>query len=205
MYLYLRDFVDAEVTTDEVLMLKGSLSPYLDTHNEEESSYVTLSNGPYGKYYNTIVYIISSVTSVIDYCIRLIHSLIRYFLVTAYVADSTSTEHNSYNHVLVDVYFVTPILCKHCEDYIWGTGKVGVKCKGRCLSARCVCDSDRSERNTTRRILGQTARSKFTTQRLKMVPLFIDFKDDFNQLFATRRSGVVLYRPRSKADTCTKP
>ncbi|KAL0121562.1 hypothetical protein PUN28_006822 [Cardiocondyla obscurior] len=76
-------------------MLKGSLSPYLDTHNEEESSYVTLSNGPY-----------------------------------AYVADSTSTEHN-YNHVLVDVYFVTPILCKHCEDYIWGTGKVGVKCKGK--------------------------------------------------------------------------
>ncbi|XP_077261798.1 protein kinase C gamma type-like isoform X2 [Temnothorax americanus] len=75
-------------------MLKGSLSPYLDTHNEEESSYVTLSNGPY-----------------------------------AYVADSTSTEHNSYNHVLVDAYFVTPILCKHCEDYIWGTGKVGVKCK----------------------------------------------------------------------------
>ncbi|XP_077261797.1 uncharacterized protein LOC143897217 isoform X1 [Temnothorax americanus] len=77
-------------------MLKGSLSPYLDTHNEEESSYVTLSNGPY-----------------------------------AYVADSTSTEHNSYNHVLVDAYFVTPILCKHCEDYIWGTGKVGVKCKDK--------------------------------------------------------------------------
>ncbi|XP_072751316.1 protein kinase C delta type-like isoform X1 [Anoplolepis gracilipes] len=75
-------------------MLKGSLSPYLDTHNEEESSYVTLSNGPY-----------------------------------AYVADSTSAEHNSYNHILTDVYFVTPLLCKHCEDYIWGTGKVGVKCK----------------------------------------------------------------------------
>jgi len=29
-------------------MLKGSLSPYPDTHNEEES-YVTLSNGPHGK------------------------------------------------------------------------------------------------------------------------------------------------------------
>ncbi|GAB1862862.1 Phorbol-ester/DAG-type domain-containing protein [Camponotus japonicus] len=77
-------------------MLKGSLSPYLDTHNEEESSYVTLSNGPY-----------------------------------AYVADSTSAEHNSYNHILVDVYFVTPILCKHCDDYIWGTGRVGTKCKER--------------------------------------------------------------------------
>ncbi|KAL6254393.1 hypothetical protein P5V15_014441 [Pogonomyrmex californicus] len=101
-------------------MLKGSLSPYLDTHNEEESSYVTLSNGPH-----------------------------------AYIGDSTSTEHNSYNHVLIDVHFVTPILCKHCEDYIWGIGKVGVECK---------------------------ARSKFTTRRLKMMPLFIDFKDDFNSI-----------------------
>lgn len=29
-----------------------------------------------------------------------------------------------------------------------------------------------------------------------MVPLFIDFKDDFNQLFATRRSGVVVFPDR---------
>jgi len=42
--------VDTKDTIDESLMLKGSLSPYLDTHNEEESSYVTLSNGPYGKF-----------------------------------------------------------------------------------------------------------------------------------------------------------
>ncbi|EFN63875.1 hypothetical protein EAG_11778 [Camponotus floridanus] len=107
-------------------MLKGSLSPYLDTHNEEESSYVTLSNGPY-----------------------------------AYVADSTSAEHNSYNHILVDVYFVTPILCKHCDDYIWGTGRVGTKCKEvRNASLTCtmnnvcefvrVCDSDRSINGTSR-------------------------------------------------------
>lgn len=41
--------LDTKDTIDEALMLKGSLSPYLDTHNEEESSYVTLSNGPYGK------------------------------------------------------------------------------------------------------------------------------------------------------------
>ncbi|KAJ8665216.1 hypothetical protein QAD02_006878, partial [Eretmocerus hayati] len=33
------------------------------------------------------------------------------------------------NHVLESVYFVTPILCVFCEDYIWGTGKVGCKCK----------------------------------------------------------------------------
>ncbi|XP_032680236.1 phosphatidylinositol 3-kinase regulatory subunit alpha isoform X2 [Odontomachus brunneus] len=85
-------------------MLKGSLSPYLDTHNEEESSYVTLSNGPY-----------------------------------SYVADSASTKHNSYNHVFVDVYFVTPVLCKHCEDYIWGNGKVGVKCQECHACFHVVC------------------------------------------------------------------
>ncbi|CAH0562412.1 unnamed protein product [Brassicogethes aeneus] len=32
-------------------------------------------------------------------------------------------------HRLIDVYFLTPILCKHCDDYIWGQGSVGVKCK----------------------------------------------------------------------------
>lgn len=95
---------DTKDTIDEALMLKGSLSPYLDTHNEEESSYVTLSNGPY-----------------------------------AYVADSTSAEHNSYNHILIDVFFVTPILCKHCEDYIWGPGKVGVKCKECHACFHIVC------------------------------------------------------------------
>lgn len=52
MHLYSNDFgLDTKGTTDEVLMLKGSSSPYLDTYNEEESSYVTLSNGPYGKYH----------------------------------------------------------------------------------------------------------------------------------------------------------
>ncbi|CAL7946402.1 unnamed protein product [Xylocopa violacea] len=74
-------------------MLKGNLSPYLDTHNEEELSYVTLSNGPY-----------------------------------VYVAESANTEPKN-NHVLIDIYFLTPVLCKHCEDYVWGTGRVGVKCK----------------------------------------------------------------------------
>nr|CAH7740145.1 unnamed protein product [Callosobruchus chinensis] len=34
-------------------------------------------------------------------------------------------------HKLEDVYFLTPILCKHCRDYIWGQGHVGVKCKGK--------------------------------------------------------------------------
>ncbi|KOX70803.1 hypothetical protein WN51_02227, partial [Melipona quadrifasciata] len=83
----------AEGTREEVLMLKGNLSPYLDTHNEEESSYVTLSNRP-----------------------------------IVYVAESSNTNPKN-NHILIDIYFLTPILCKHCEDYVWGTGRVGVKCK----------------------------------------------------------------------------
>ncbi|XP_076751688.1 phosphatidylinositol 3-kinase regulatory subunit alpha isoform X2 [Xylocopa sonorina] len=84
-------------------MLKGNLSPYLDTHNEEESSYVTLSNGPY-----------------------------------VYVAESANTEPKN-NHVLIDIYFLTPVLCKHCEDYVWGTGRVGVKCKECHACFHVVC------------------------------------------------------------------
>lgn len=53
----------------------------------------------------------------------------------------------------------------------------------------CVCNGDRSVNGITPRILGRTVRSKFTTRRLKMVPLFVDFKDDLDQLFATRHSG----------------
>ncbi|KAK0083391.1 hypothetical protein PV325_008857 [Microctonus aethiopoides] len=78
------------------LMLKGNISSDLDTHNEEESSYVTLSNGPF-----------------------------------AYVVEPTIPDSDKYVHNLIDVYFVTPILCVQCEDYIWGTGKVGVKCSGK--------------------------------------------------------------------------
>ncbi|CAD6201236.1 GSCOCG00000041001-RA-CDS [Cotesia congregata] len=73
-------------------MLKGNILSHLDTHNEEESSYVTLSNGPY--------------------------------------VGPSNSETDKFRHNLVDVYFVTPILCVQCEDYIWGTGKVGVKCSG---------------------------------------------------------------------------
>ncbi|XP_011497110.1 PREDICTED: protein BZZ1-like [Ceratosolen solmsi marchali] len=48
----------------------------------------------------------------------------------AYVVQ-TNTEESSRNHVLEHIYFVSPVLCAYCEDYIWGTGKVGVKCKGK--------------------------------------------------------------------------
>ncbi|XP_033307032.1 phosphatidylinositol 3-kinase regulatory subunit alpha isoform X4 [Bombus vosnesenskii] len=84
-------------------MLKGNLSPYLDTHNEEESSYVTLSNRPF-----------------------------------VYVAESSNIKPKS-NHVLIDIYFLTPILCKHCDDYVWGTGRVGVKCKECHACFHVVC------------------------------------------------------------------
>ncbi|XP_050584994.1 phosphatidylinositol 3-kinase regulatory subunit alpha isoform X3 [Bombus affinis] len=84
-------------------MLKGNLSPYLDTHNEEELSYVTLSNRPF-----------------------------------VYVAESSNTKPKS-NHVLIDIYFLTPILCKHCDDYVWGTGRVGVKCKECHACFHVVC------------------------------------------------------------------
>ncbi|XP_030748688.1 phosphatidylinositol 3-kinase regulatory subunit alpha isoform X1 [Sitophilus oryzae] len=39
------------------------------------------------------------------------------------------TENNSTDHKLEDIYVLTPILCKHCKDYIWGQGHVGKKCK----------------------------------------------------------------------------
>ncbi|XP_063219181.1 uncharacterized protein LOC134529231 isoform X1 [Bacillus rossius redtenbacheri] len=32
-------------------------------------------------------------------------------------------------HRLLKVYFLAPILCRLCNDYIWGTGPVGVKCE----------------------------------------------------------------------------
>ncbi|XP_015190692.1 PREDICTED: phosphatidylinositol 3-kinase regulatory subunit alpha-like isoform X2 [Polistes dominula] len=85
-------------------MLKGGLPPYLDTRNEDDSFYMTLSNGPH-----------------------------------TYVAESTNTEPENYIHNFEDVYFITPILCKHCEDYIWGSGKVGVACKDCRACFHIVC------------------------------------------------------------------
>ncbi|XP_034944744.1 phosphatidylinositol 3-kinase regulatory subunit alpha isoform X2 [Chelonus insularis] len=81
-------------------MLKGNLS-HLDTHNEEESSYVTLSNGPY--------------------------------------VGPKNSGTDKFRHNLVNVYFVTPLLCLHCEDYIWGTGKIGVECSECHACFHIVC------------------------------------------------------------------
>ncbi|KAB0801497.1 hypothetical protein PPYR_05851 [Photinus pyralis] len=43
-------------------------------------------------------------------------------------------------HRLGDVYFLTPILCGHCKDYVWGCGRVGVQCKDchACFHKICV-------------------------------------------------------------------
>lgn len=42
-------------------------------------------------------------------------------------------------HRFVEAYFVKPVLCRHCHDYIWGTGPVGVKCEscGQCYHQSC--------------------------------------------------------------------
>lgn len=32
-------------------------------------------------------------------------------------------------HDLIEVFFVTPIICVYCSDYIWGSGKQGLQCK----------------------------------------------------------------------------
>lgn len=47
------------------------------------------------------------------------------------------------NHDLVDAYFLTPILCTHCNDYIWGAGLVGKKCKecNKCFHCACAFHS----------------------------------------------------------------
>ncbi|XP_055383011.1 phosphatidylinositol 3-kinase regulatory subunit alpha [Condylostylus longicornis] len=36
-------------------------------------------------------------------------------------------------HNLVNVYFLMPIICAHCKDYIWGQGRQGVSCSD-CLT-----------------------------------------------------------------------
>ncbi|XP_066580977.1 phosphatidylinositol 3-kinase regulatory subunit alpha isoform X2 [Prorops nasuta] len=53
---------------------------------------------------------------------------------SARVGESTINK-----HTLTEVYLVTPILCKHCEDYIWGSGLVGVKCQECHACFHIVC------------------------------------------------------------------
>ncbi|XP_066997352.2 phosphatidylinositol 3-kinase regulatory subunit alpha isoform X2 [Anabrus simplex] len=43
------------------------------------------------------------------------------------------------SHRTVGVFFLTPILCRHCADYIWGTGRVGFKCEDCHACFHSVC------------------------------------------------------------------
>lgn len=45
------------------------------------------------------------------------------------VMPSTWKPRNLFRHNLKTVFFLTPILCGHCGDYIWGTGNQGVACE----------------------------------------------------------------------------
>lgn len=46
-------------------------------------------------------------------------------------------------HLTRAIFFVTPVLCSNCQDYIWGTGAVGVTCKdcGQCFHNECASDA----------------------------------------------------------------
>ncbi|CAH0394038.1 unnamed protein product [Bemisia tabaci] len=46
----------------------------------------------------------------------------------------------SHEHQLTGAYFITPILCRHCNDYIWGCGIVGHRCENcfACLHTVCL-------------------------------------------------------------------
>lgn len=48
-------------------------------------------------------------------------------------------------HQLVEVYFVRPVLCDCCGDYIWGSGRVGTSCKGKCFHVFWVFRSSINE------------------------------------------------------------
>ncbi|KAK8768064.1 hypothetical protein V5799_005154 [Amblyomma americanum] len=43
-------------------------------------------------------------------------------------------------HVMLDLFLVTPVLCSHCDDYIWGQGCVGKRCQecGASFHAGCL-------------------------------------------------------------------
>lgn len=91
-------------------MLKGNISSHLDTHNEDESSYVTLSNGPYGNLKLHFTHLFNQL-----YFIKFSNYF--FFARTAYVVEPNSTDPDKYRHNLIDVYFITPVLCVQCEYF----------------------------------------------------------------------------------------
>ncbi|XP_044016208.1 phosphatidylinositol 3-kinase regulatory subunit alpha isoform X2 [Aphidius gifuensis] len=83
-------------------MQKGNISSHPDGNKKDESSYVTITNGPF-------------------------------------VHEENNKISKEYHHNLFNVYFVTPLICLHCDDYIWGTGNVGVTCTDCHACFHIVC------------------------------------------------------------------
>uniref|UniRef100_A0A6P7GN99 Protein kinase C delta type-like n=1 Tax=Diabrotica virgifera virgifera TaxID=50390 RepID=A0A6P7GN99_DIAVI len=56
------------------------------------------------------------------------------------------------DHKFDDVFFLTPVLCRHCKDYIWGQGHIGVTCRDchACFHNFCLkfCKQHVCQKNT---------------------------------------------------------
>ncbi|ETN59217.1 phosphatidylinositol 3-kinase regulatory subunit [Anopheles darlingi] len=53
---------------------------------------------------------------------------------------SSTSSYNHRGHALEYVYFVTPIICLFCQDYIWGLGRQGGQCRKcqSCFHLKCL-------------------------------------------------------------------
>lgn len=54
-------------------------------------------------------------------------------------SQTSGMRQHLHKHSLEDTNFLTPILCKHCNDFIWGSGNVGKKCKDCHCCFHLVC------------------------------------------------------------------
>lgn len=60
-------------------------------------------------------------------------------------------------HRLIDSFFLKPVVCFHCNDFIWGVGKIGKKCEAcqKCYHDLCIetaihnCLRDKPAESTT--------------------------------------------------------
>ncbi|XP_023227085.1 phosphatidylinositol 3-kinase regulatory subunit alpha-like [Centruroides sculpturatus] len=55
-------------------------------------------------------------------------------------SPASGMNHPYHQHQLVNTYFLTPIFCRNCKDYIWGRGQVGAKCEEchNCFHRVCI-------------------------------------------------------------------
>ncbi|XP_071799761.1 phosphatidylinositol 3-kinase regulatory subunit alpha-like isoform X2 [Asterias amurensis] len=74
-------------------------------------------------------------------------------------ADSITRQSitNSGNgHRLVEQGLVTPVLCKHCNDYVWGTGKIGLQCEDCNLMYHRTCGQYANNYECNKNLSGYT-------------------------------------------------